>query len=141
MHTMNHMDLLAWDDKYSVKVAEIDTQHKQMFHLINNLFHAMEKSKAPEQIQPILKGFIDYADFHFTTEEKYFTQFNYPDKDAHILAHRSYSAKIQELLNESTADKVLVSTKLMDFVEDWWIQHVTGMDQKYAQFFNDHGLH
>jgi len=135
------MDLLTWEDKYSVKVAEIDTQHKQMFEMINNLFRSLQEFKAPDQIQPIIKGFIDYANFHFATEEKYFTQFNYPQKDVHIQAHRMYSTRIQELLDNSTKDKVLVSTQLMDFVEDWWIQHVTGMDQKYAQFFNDHGLH
>ena len=135
------MELLVWEDKYSVKVAEIDAQHKKMFEMINNLFHALEQSKAQEQLQPILKGFIDYADYHFATEEKYFNQFNYPGKDVHIQAHRAYTGKVQALLKKSAEDTTLVSVQLMDFVEDWWIQHVTMMDQQYAQFFNDHGLH
>ena len=135
------MELVVWEDRYSVKVAEIDAQHKKMFEMINSLFHTLEESKAQEQLQPILNGFIDYANYHFATEEKYFTKFGYPQKDVHIQAHRMYTAKIQDLLKKSAEDKTLVSMQLMDFVEDWLIQHVTGMDQQYAQFFNDHGLH
>jgi hemerythrin len=135
------MALLVWEDKYSVGVAEIDAQHKKMFEMINNLFHALEKSKAQEQLQPIIKGFIDYAQYHFATEEKYFNEYNYPQKDEHTQAHNMYTKKINELLKQSIEDKTLTSVQLMDFVEDWWIQHVTGMDQQYAKFFNDHGLH
>jgi hemerythrin len=135
------MALLTWEDKYSVNVAEIDTQHKKMFEMINNLYQAMEESKAQNLLQPIIKGFVDYAEYHFATEEKYFNEFNYPQKDQHILAHRAYTNEIRKLLKKSAEDKTLVSMQLMDFVEDWWIQHVIGMDQRYTQFFNDHGLH
>jgi hemerythrin-like metal-binding protein len=135
------MALLVWDEKYSVNVAEIDAQHKRLFEMINNLFHALEESKAQEQLEPILKGFIDYAGYHFATEEKYFHEFNYPQTDEHIRAHNMYTAKIQELMKKSAGDKTSVSVELMDFVEDWLIQHVTGMDQLYSKFFNDHGLH
>ena len=30
------MDLIRWEEKYSVGVSEIDNQHQQLFTLLNN---------------------------------------------------------------------------------------------------------
>jgi hemerythrin-like metal-binding protein len=134
------MNFITWSDTYSVGVAEIDAQHKHMFEIINNLFNLMQQSRAQDQLQSITQQLIEYAAFHFATEEKYFKEFNYEDKDAHMLSHSAYVAKIQEFLPQNTKSSPIVPNDILHFLEDWWIGHVTGMDQKYVPCFTSHGL-
>ena len=67
---------LEWEEKYSVGVVEIDNQHKRMFEIINELFEAINNKIIEEKLDKIIAKVVDYKDFHFTTEEKYFKEFN-----------------------------------------------------------------
>ena len=49
------MGLMEWDDSFSVKVAEIDSQHQKLFELINSLYDAMKEGKSKD----MLGGIID----------------------------------------------------------------------------------
>ncbi len=44
----------------------------------------------------IVNGLIGYVGIHFSTEEKYFAQFNYPETDQHIQEHKAFSAKVDD---------------------------------------------
>ena len=64
---------LEWNDIYSVNIKEIDSQHKNLFSLINKVqFSDKDKPNTKEEINKILDEMNDYAIYHFDTEEKYF---------------------------------------------------------------------
>jgi hypothetical protein len=44
------MSLIQWEEKYSVKHATIDSQHKKLVELINNLHEAMKVGKAKDKL-------------------------------------------------------------------------------------------
>lgn len=72
------MALIQWDDSFSVKVAEIDQQHKRLIVMINELHDAMKQGKGKDALGKIINGLISYTATHFDTEERYFDQFEYP---------------------------------------------------------------
>lgn len=131
---------LEWDQKYSVGVSIIDDQHKQMFETINLLIESLVGVPKKEQIDEIINRLVAYKKFHFSTEEKYFDEFKYENKEEHIAKHGEFTTKLEQLIAESNGDSAILAFGLIDFLEDWLIDHLMTEDQKYVTCFHDHGL-
>lgn len=131
---------LEWQDKYSVGVAELDEQHKRMFVVINELLDAINTGTTTENIGRIVDSLVKYKIFHFETEEKYFKEFDYEGTSEHISKHKEFNDKLALLVEKHPTPTVLFAFELIDFLEDWLIDHLMGTDQKYKECFNSHGL-
>ena len=88
------MAFIDWDDSFSVKVKEIDAQHKRLVDMLNELYDAMRQGKGKEVLGKIIGGLIEYTDVHFKTEEKYFDKFGYPETEAHKKEHSDFVQKV-----------------------------------------------
>lgn len=130
---------LEWDDKYSVGVGEIDNQHKTMFDAINNLIDLIEEGDS-SKLKEVIEDLVKYKIVHFQTEEKYFNEFDYDRKDEHIAKHKEFNLKLEEIKSKYDGYSLEFAFDLVDFLEDWLIGHLMGMDQKYVKCFKDHGL-
>lgn len=127
-----------WTPIYSVNVKELDAQHQKIFALINDLSE-LRNGDVNKKLDEIIKGLDEYAIYHFGTEESYFKKFAYPGAGEHIGAHEKYVEKIDELKNEKDQSKLTLN--LLKFLSDWWVNHIQTVDQKYSDFFNEHGLY
>lgn len=132
------MSLLKWDNKYSVGVSIFDEQHKKMFAIINRFYDGMKVGQSKRNNEDILKELVGYAEYHLKNEEDYFEKYDYPDKDGHKKIHDSYRNKINDFLSEENDD--LISFSIIDFLEDWWLGHISQKDKEYTEFFNKKGL-
>jgi hemerythrin len=131
---------LEWGDDYSVGVKILDDQHKKMFATINELLEAINTNTPQEHVDNIIKNLIDYKIFHFETEEKYFKEFNYEGAEEHIAKHREFNEKLNALINKYPEANLEFAFVLIDFLEDWLLDHLMVMDQKYKECFKEHGL-
>jgi hemerythrin len=59
------MALITWNDSLSVKVAEIDEQHKKLIAMINELNDAMRLGKGKDVLGKIVNGLVTYTTTHF----------------------------------------------------------------------------
>jgi len=134
------MAVIEWKESFSVNVAEIDEQHQKLVSMINRLFDAMQRGEGKKVIGATVNGLIDYAAIHFTTEEKYFDQFGYPDTVSHKQEHADFVQKALEFKSDYDQGKVLLSPAVITFLSDWLQNHIAGSDQKYARCFNENGL-
>jgi hemerythrin-like metal-binding protein len=130
---------LVWKDEYSVGVELIDAQHKMFVGIVNELYEAIVTKKEKEVLDNIFKQLVAYTQFHFQTEERYFDEFQYEGADAHKAAHKDLINQVAEL-QQSKKDIMDDPFKLMDFLEDWLIDHIMGMDKLFGPCFNQHGL-
>lgn len=132
---------IIWKNEYSVNVKEIDDQHRIMFEIINNLI-VLISSPLPnkEDVQAIIGRLVEYKVAHFATEEKYFHKFNFGGTVAHEEAHKKFDEKVKEIQAQHPDSVVAASFALVDYLEDWLIGHLIGMDQEYKKCFNEHGL-
>lgn len=134
------MALIDWDDSYSIKIDIIDTHHKKLFDIINNLNDAMKARKSKDAMQGILHDLLDYTVFHFGFEEKNFAKFNYPDTPAHKVQHTKFIDRIKEFQDKFASGQIMLSIEVMGFLRDWLIQHIKGTDTKYVDFFKGKDL-
>ena len=134
------MPLIQWNDSYSVKVAEIDQQHKKLIAMINDLFAAMQQGKGKDVLGTILNGLVAYTGTHFTTEEQYFDRFGYPETVAHKKEHANFVAKVMDFKKSFDAGQLGLSLNVMNFLSDWLTHHIQNVDKRYGPLFNEKGL-
>jgi len=134
------MPIITWNDSYSVNVAEIDRQHQKLTAMINDLNDAMSAGKGKDVLGDIISGLISYTRTHFKTEERYFDRYGYPEAEQHKEEHKKFVSTVQKFQNQFQDGQMMLTIDIMTFLSDWLLKHIQGSDQKYSQFFNEHGL-
>jgi len=135
------MAFIEWKNEYSVNVAEIDEQHRQLVVMINRLHDGMKARQGQSVLKETLADLASYAVGHFGTEEKYFNQFGYPSAPVHKIEHDRFVGKVVQYKKDFDSGKVMMSMDVMDFLKNWLVSHIQGSDKKYSTFFNEKGLH
>ena len=134
-------ELIKWSDMYKLGIEEIDPQHQKLIGIINRLYQVMQESTEKENMKIIFKELIDYADYHFSTEERHFEEFNYIDKVEHTRSHEAYKEKIAQFAKEyEDKGSTMLPFQLIDFLGEWWTGHIRGADRKYVECFHEHGM-
>ena len=135
------MSLFVWEDKYKVGIAELDRQHKTLIGLINKLYDAMKEGHGKDVLKAILDDLFEYAKYHFGTEEKYFSKYNYINKLEQIKAHTEFKNTVVEFKNKLDAGNVFISIELMNFLKEWLSTHIMESDKQYGKFLNEKGVY
>jgi hemerythrin len=134
------MPFIEWNEKYSVHIEEIDSQHKKIFSIINRLHGAMKARKGKEVIGNLLDELVDYTYYHFATEEKYFRLCSYPHFDVHKSEHDLMRGLTADLKKKFDTNAEMIVIEAMELLKDWLSDHVLGSDQKYGSFLNERGI-
>ncbi len=138
------MDKFTWTEEHSVGIKEIDDQHRHFFDIANGILDLVERGDlSKENIIKHLEEMGDYAFYHFSTEEKYFDQFNYEDAPIHISAHNEYRKTITDYFDEikkEGADFNKIAQEMTAYSGKWLLTHIIVVDKQYTKFFNERGL-
>ena len=134
------MSFIDWSDSLSVKVMEIDNQHRELVRILNELHDAMKNGKAKNVLNDILSRLIGYTKSHFKTEERLFTLHKYPDTESHKAEHDDFIKKVGEFKEKFDSGSVSLSVEVIRFLSSWVQNHITVTDKKYSQFFNSKGI-
>lgn len=123
----------------------IDEQHKKYFSIVNRIFDQLDSSSSDRQVLgDIVKELVDYAFYHFGTEEKYFNEFDYPGIKFHMKQHEIYRAKMKEFLAKMQDVKdegiSILFGEIATFATEWFADHILVQDKKFTKCFNEHGL-
>lgn len=133
------MGFLKWDDSFSVNVREIDLQHQKLIEMLNEFYGHIGKNSG-EAFRTLLNSLVEYTQYHFSTEERYFAKFSYPDSKTHAEIHKQFTEKVLDVKNRLENGKLVLSLEITTFLKDWLTHHIKGADKAYGKHFNDHGL-
>jgi len=131
---------LEWDEKYSVGVKEIDDQHKRFIEIMNSLYSVAYAGESKNGLEEIFLNIMNYRDNHFATEEKYFDLYQYENAVEHKSEHQKLRDEVEKFYKQYKEDGVDVAADLMDFLENWLVDHLENQDQKYVECFKKNGL-
>jgi len=133
--------LFPWNDAYSVEISVVDAQHKVLVDLINELHQAMMNRTGKERLRAVLASLIQYTKSHFATEEGLLQANQYPDLANHKGEHERFTQKIQDFQNKFLKNEVALTIEVMDFLKDWPIQLIMGVDKHYVPYLTARGVH
>lgn len=129
------MAFITWNDSLSVKIDSIDEQHKKLIEMINNFYDNVSKQSNDELISSLIKGMKTYTIMHFTTEERYMKQFNYPKYEQHKKEHDAFISKVNDLEQKLKSGKAILSFEITTFLKDWIKKHIQEEDKQYTSLF------
>lgn len=136
------LEKILWSNLYSVKVEEIDKQHKDLIGTVNKIIECLNSypNQQQEQIESIFKEILNYTEEHFKTEEKYFSMFKYEGAKEHIEKHREFVEYIDNFKANFELNNTEKMVDLIYFLEQWLEDHLINMDHKYMKCFKANGL-
>ena len=144
LHTLvSHFRLsqaLEWNPSFATGVERYDDAHKVLFQMINDLHDAMQQKRSKEAVGQILAGLAEYTISHFADEERVFAQTRYPGEAEHKRHHKQLVDQVIELQRKFDAGQTLATQEVITFLQDWLVNHIKGVDQKYSAHLNQHGI-
>jgi hemerythrin len=132
--------ILQWDDSLSVGIEEIDNQHKKLVRMICDLHEAMRSGQGKSQVESIIKELTNYTVEHFGYEEKLLEQHKYSGYLNHRKEHEKFVDKVVAFGNDFRENRAALTTEIMNFLKDWLVGHIKGIDKKYGPFLNQRGI-
>lgn len=124
-------EIIKWDDKYSVGNVLLDSQHKKLVFLINELHAAMKDGKGKDALQKVLDDLVLYTIEHFSTEEQMLLKISYPDYADHKKKHEELTKQAVNLQSSYKSGSTPLTLDVLQFLRDWLIVHIEGTDKKY----------
>ena len=132
--------LITWNQSYSVGIDKIDNQHKILVEIINKLFESFSNGKAESIVSDIILELVEYTEYHFKLEEDLFEEYNYPEKDDHILKHKQFVGQVFEWKNRLSKGDSNIHYELINYLKTWLLEHIQGDDISYSQYFKENNV-
>ncbi len=134
------MEKIEWNSSFSVGVALLDEQHKQLIRMANRLLAESEASVRSERISELLGEMTKYAVDHFMTEEELMAHHGYPELSSHKEEHKTFRLKVVALCQETMYHNASVPEELLRYLGEWWVNHILTVDMKCRPFFMERGI-
>jgi len=133
----NSMDPIEWIDEFSVGNLTLDTQHKKLIHMINQLCRHQDIVDF-ESISELQSNLLEHANSHFRSEEAYMEKIEYDELESHKQQHHQFKEKNAEFCLRVMNHDPLVCNEMLNFLPAWWIHHILKMDLGYKHFCEQH---
>lgn len=133
------MSIIVWEEGFLLGVKQFDEHHEHLVGLINEAFDEYTSDADSNRVDSILRELVDYATYHFAAEEHWMQEQSYHEYEVHCNEHNSFSARINEMLNDSRDDKKRLLLEILTFLNSWFIKHILYTDRKYGRYIADAG--
>ena len=134
------MPIIHWTPDFTVGVSSLDTDHKVLISLINQLDDAIRAGEPQATLTRVLEALLDYTDYHFAREEALMHACRYPDVEAHIRIHQTLRAQVQDIRDRYRRNpESMHSREVLAFLKNWLTAHIVGRDKLYTPFLQSAG--
>jgi hemerythrin-like metal-binding protein len=127
-----------WSTDYEVAVPLIDAQHKKLFLIFRNLVQSCWQEVKNEAGVQALELMADYIDYHFKAEEL-FWRLDPTIYKVHRKAHYSFVREVCVVTGRVQRQEDITG-ELLQFLGDWLLNHVAGMDRDHFRLLREKGV-
>ncbi|HZX78229.1 bacteriohemerythrin [Lysobacter sp.] len=124
------MTIIQWQESLNTGIDVIDTQHRRIVAMINELHHATLQND-PQAILDVIDELIDYTLSHFSFEEALMEDAGYTFSHAHKRVHDIFVRRVQEFqVRANTGEDV--ARELNALLSRWLLNHIRNDDANYV---------
>lgn len=149
-------ELLVWRDQWLLHIDPMDEDHKEMVRLLNRLADNVKHPIDTDKNHPLIDhqdisvheivlirfdALITHIRKHFAREEEFMSSISYPDFLEHKREHTvqmSYFTSLRCTFSNGCANNL--DQEVLHEIKMWFLDHVFGEDQEYANFFRESAL-
>lgn len=124
--------IFKWDSSYETHIDSIDTQHKKLVEMTNELGEIIQTKRklTGEELDKLFEALANYAKTHFTDEEKHMTNANVDERHAqfHRKEHAIFLQQAVKLYSGVKGNDI-GPEMLFNFLSSWLSIHILGTDK------------
>ena len=118
----------------------LDTQHKELYEFVKEITHMNLSFAHSKKLKPFLRELLLFMNRHFSDEEEFMSQINYPNLSEHKKIHRQIILEIEEIIIKESKTLNTMSKKMEEVVKNLVFKHTANEDSKIAKFYEDNFL-
>lgn len=141
------MPLVEWNDSFTTGVPEIDAQHRRWVTLVNEACDTITGEKGQDAwdalvgqlnaFASLFQATLDYAVYHFGTEERLMLESNYPQYKQHKAAHEQFFKMIHKIERDMEKGKEVPPNEFLETLRQWIVQHILGTDAAFGKYLRE----
>lgn len=130
---------ITWRPEFATDVAIIDDQHRVLINMLNEASLKLTDRSPIEDFLRIVQGLLNYAGYHFQTEEKLMNDNSYAaacgaDSEQHLSQHHAFAEKVVAVKTGLKAGQRIAKADLVNFLTEWLTDHILNTDKKLGAF-------
>ena len=127
------MSPITWKEEFSVGVAEVDFEHRELIELINSLHSSARPGAGRDVVIESLGEIFAQIASHFALEEKMMRASLYPALLEHKQDHETLLDELRDIMDEVEDDGQYDEAQLSTDLERWFGDHFKTHDAKLHQ--------
>lgn len=133
------MGRIEWHDGLNLGVDEIDSQHRELISIINNVLKEVKKGSSEAVIDSLLAQLREYAVHHFNAEESFMEKIGYPEIVKHKQIHKQLKDRVKYFQSSRFRKEEVSWDEVKELLSKWLIEHILREDYKVAQYAKSEG--
>ena len=131
--------IIAWKKEYELGNSFVDSQHKRLFELVNNIGKSCRENEDVGSLCETLDFLLQYTLQHFSDEEALQLKHNFPEYEYHKKLHDEFEATVREKVSEfkKTGSTDELNDTVNEIVITWLVNHILKEDMKIGAYIKD----
>jgi len=125
---------LEWKDSYSVGVAAVDHEHRELIELVNRMHAVLERGGDPDEVQRVFGDLFRAISAHFALEERFMREHGYDQATPHKADHERLLDRLRDIMDDYRgADdraEAGAADRLVAAVDAWFVNHFKTHDAR-----------
>ncbi|MDN4984056.1 hemerythrin family protein [Bradyrhizobium arachidis] len=132
------MGLLHWEDRYSVGVAAVDHEHRELIELINRLHAEATAQRSKDAVIGFFGDLFKAISSHFALEERFMREHGYDQLVQHKNDHERLLDEIRDLMEDYEASSRFDDRLLANALDAWFSRHFETHDARLHKALGAH---
>ena len=124
------MSLIEWKDEFSVGLAAVDHEHRELIELINELHGMIGSGATSGEVIDTLGEIFAQISAHFALEEKVMRDTRYDAYPDHKADHEKLLDELRDIMDRVEDDGRFDEDRLSRELENWFSEHFRTHDAK-----------
>ncbi len=132
------MSLLRWENRYSVGIAAVDHEHRELVDLINRLYDKATSQGAKDAVVNFFGDLFRAISAHFALEERFMRERQYDHLAQHKSDHERLLDELRDIMEDFEADAKIDQGLLAQRLDAWFSRHFETHDARLHRALGAH---
>ena len=124
------MSLIEWDEKFSVGVASVDHEHRELIGLVNETYDRLQRPGVDITVPDFLGEIYTRISAHFALEEKLMRASRYVHFKEHKADHERLLDEIRDIMDDYEDKRIFDAEQFAQRLGAWFTEHFRTHDAR-----------
>ncbi len=124
------MSLIEWDEKFSVGVASVDHEHRELIGLVNQTYDRLKRPGGAAAVPDFLGEIYTRISAHFALEENLMRTSRYVHYDEHKADHERLLDEIRDIMDDYEDKARFSEEQFAQRLTQWFTEHFRTHDAR-----------